>query len=63
MCIEREKGNFKSREVNCLQECTLALSPPFYFICKYKQRTEFTSALLSVPASITRPEIYSLDNN
>ena len=26
MCIEREKVDFKSREVNCLKECTLALS-------------------------------------
>ena len=26
MCIEREKDNFKSREVNCLKECALALS-------------------------------------
>ena len=25
MCIEREKVNFKSREVNCLKECALAL--------------------------------------
>ena len=24
-CIEREKDNFKSREVNCLKECALAL--------------------------------------
>ena len=28
MCIEREKVDFKSREVNCLKECTLALSAP-----------------------------------
>ena len=27
MCIEREKDNFKSREVNCLKECALALRP------------------------------------
>ena len=27
MCIEREKDNFKSREVNCLKECALALTP------------------------------------
>ena len=26
MCIEREKDNFKSREVNCLKECALALT-------------------------------------
>ena len=26
MCIEREKVNFKSREVNCLKECALALN-------------------------------------
>ena len=26
MCIEREKDNFKSREVNCLKECALALN-------------------------------------
>ena len=26
MCIEREKVDFKSCEVNCLKECTLALS-------------------------------------
>ena len=25
MCIEREKDNFKSRKVNCLKECALAL--------------------------------------
>ena len=25
MCIEREKVDFKSREVNCLKECALAL--------------------------------------
>ena len=25
-CIEREKDNFKSREVNCLKECALALN-------------------------------------
>ena len=27
MCIEREKVDFKSREVNCLKECALALTP------------------------------------
>ena len=26
MCIERKKDNFKSREVNCLKECALALT-------------------------------------
>ena len=26
-CIEKEKVNFKSREVNCLKECALALNP------------------------------------
>ena len=26
MCIEREKDNFKSHEVNCLKECALALN-------------------------------------
>ena len=26
MCIEREKVDFKSCEVNCLKECALALS-------------------------------------
>ena len=26
MCIEREKVDFKTREVNCLKECALALS-------------------------------------
>ena len=26
MCIESEKDNFKSREVNCLKECALALT-------------------------------------
>ena len=26
MCIEREKDNFKSREINCLKECALALN-------------------------------------
>ena len=26
MCIEREKVDFKSREVNCLKECALALT-------------------------------------
>ena len=26
MCIEREKVDFKSREVNCLKECALALN-------------------------------------
>ena len=26
MCIEREKVDCKSREVNCLKECALALS-------------------------------------
>ena len=25
MCIEREKVDFKSREVNCLKKCALAL--------------------------------------
>ena len=25
MCMEREKVDFKSREVNCLKECALAL--------------------------------------
>ena len=30
-CIEREKDNFKSREVNCLKECALVLkSNPVY---------------------------------
>ena len=29
MCIEREKDNFKSRKVNCLKECALALSQEF----------------------------------
>ena len=33
-CIEREKDNFKSREVNCLKECALALSNTFGFIFK-----------------------------
>ena len=27
-CIERDKDNFKSREVNCLKECALALINP-----------------------------------
>ena len=31
MCIEREKVDFKSREVNCLKECALALNQPTYF--------------------------------
>ena len=26
MCIEREKVDFESREVNCLKECALALT-------------------------------------
>ena len=26
MCIERGKVDFKSREVNCLKECALALN-------------------------------------
>ena len=29
MCIEREEDNFKSREVNCLKECALALMTPW----------------------------------
>ena len=32
MCIEREKVNFKSREINCLKECALALK------CKWDSR-------------------------
>ena len=32
MCIEREKDNFKSREVNCLKECALALRNIIVFI-------------------------------
>ena len=32
MCIEREKDNFKSREVNCLKECALALNNPSLYI-------------------------------
>ena len=31
MCIEREKDNFTSREVNCLKECALALTANFLF--------------------------------
>ena len=30
MCIEREKVNFKSREVHCLKECALALIKALY---------------------------------
>ena len=53
MCIEREKDNFKRREVNCLKECALALikvnfdrSPPratlFYdtSVCKTRCLTD-----------------------
>ena len=29
MCIEREKATFKSREVNVLKECALALTRHF----------------------------------
>ena len=32
MCIEREKDNFKSREVNCLKECALALRVVLMFV-------------------------------
>ena len=32
MCIEREKVNFKSRDVNCLKECALALN---VFMCQF----------------------------
>ena len=38
MCIEREKDNFKSREVNCLKECALALRkvymPMIMYVCE-----------------------------
>ena len=45
MCIEREKDNFKSREVNCLKECALALtnyyssedSSQYNYVLKKKQ--------------------------
>ena len=30
MCIEREIVDFKSREVNCLKECALALTDALY---------------------------------
>ena len=33
MCIEREKVDFKSREVNCLKECALALK--LFFIINF----------------------------
>ena len=35
MCIEREKVDFKSREVNCLKECALALISIFKLYCRY----------------------------
>ena len=35
MCIEREKDNFKSREVNCLKECALALNISRYLVNLY----------------------------
>ena len=40
MCIEREKVDFKSREVNCLKECALALSHEKYFT--YDHRKNFS---------------------
>ena len=40
MCIEREKVDFKSREVNGLKECALALSgtkPDYSVITRHKE--------------------------
>ena len=54
MCIEREKVDFKSREVNCLKECALDLrSIPCIFLHLYfyvnishhKNKNLFTSGL------------------
>ena len=41
MCIEREKVDFKSREVNCLKECALALSGDKHAsgVAKYESRS------------------------
>ena len=62
MCIEREreKVDFKSREVNCLKECALALS--------YRVTTVWTDCadkmitILNAPVNLTwmaEPYIYT----
>ena len=48
MCIEREKVDFKSREVNCLKECALALSCRFTLHYMY-QFMCIQVVVLSVP--------------
>ena len=44
MCIEREKDNFKSREVNCLKECALALNTRkfelHFTVIQFKSKTD-----------------------
>ena len=46
MCIEREKVDFKSREVNCLKECALALNNIFINWCRLKGLSESTLLML-----------------
>ena len=50
MCIEREKDNFKSREVNCLKECALALNHMKAKICNvYRSKlVTYTSVLYDI---------------
>ena len=48
MCIEREKVDFKSREVNCLKECALALTLLWIFKDFYDLFIDFYNILLSL---------------
>ena len=41
MCIEREKVDFKSREVNCLKECALALKYVGNMLCRFYSEIVF----------------------
>ena len=54
-CIEREKVDFKSREVNCLKECALALNSfeDIDIEC-IVEVYKTTSSKLDVPSYITR---------
>ena len=48
MCIEREKVDFKSREVNCLKECALALTTNVLFTTHDGRATKNSSIIWPV---------------
>ena len=60
MCIEREKVNFKSREVNCLKECALALSAPREDAGGFKPRIRPPYPQRVVKGGLNGAPLYSL---